>query len=389
MRVLIDFTQIPLSRTGVGVYADHLIGGLLPLLGSQDALILVAQSDDNTIRDMVRGHPKVCLKTVPAKIFRRRVLLLALEQVVLPLVAWANRAHLIHSLHYTHPLLSLTPRVVTVHDMTFFLFPELHTAWRQRVMRFFAARALKNAEGVLFVSEATRRDADRLFPQGRGLRRVAPLGVSSGRVIEVAHSGPISALRSLGISQPYLLFVGTLEPRKNIVRIVQAFERVAVGYQDLTLVLAGKPGWHTGGLINAIEGSPMRSRIHRLGFVSGPEKDLLLRNCAVLVYPSLYEGFGLPILEGMAAGAPVITSNSSSMPEVAGDGAILVDPSSVEDIASAIQELLSDQEKRSQLVGAGLRNSQRFTWEQTALATYQAYLDSICQGCTPASSRMG
>jgi glycosyltransferase involved in cell wall biosynthesis len=373
MRVLIDFTQIPLNRTGVGVYADHLVANLLPLLREEDALFLVVQSDDVLISAVVNGYANVHLVTIPSKIFRNRALLMMYEQLILPIVAWAKRADLIHSLHYTHPLLAFTRRAVTIHDLTFFLFPELHTRGRRIIMPFFIRRAMKHAEAVIFVSKATQDDAERLVGTGRNLRRVVPLGVAACPPVPQDDPSSETYLSGMGVERPYLLFVGTLEPRKNIIRIVRAFERVAESHPNLTLVLAGKLGWHTAEIVAAMENSPMRLRIRHLGFVSEAEKWNLLRNCEMLVYPSLYEGFGLPVLEGMAAGAPVITSNLSSMPEVAGDAALLVDPTSVDAIAGAIEQIVVDESGASRLRQAGPAQATLFRWGKMAERTRDVY----------------
>ncbi|HSY35027.1 MAG TPA: glycosyltransferase family 1 protein [Acidobacteriaceae bacterium] len=384
--VLVDFTQIPLSRTGVGVYADHLVTNLLPLLRKDDLLTLVVQSDDLLIRAAVNGYANVHLVTIPSKFFRNRALLMIYEQLVLPIVAWAKRANLIHSLHYTHPLLSLTRRVVTIHDLTFLLFPELHTRSRRIVMPFFIRRAMKHADAVIFVSKATQDDAERLIGTGHNLRRVVPLGVAACPPAQQGDPSSETYLSGIGVQQPYLLFVGTLEPRKNIVRIVNAFESVAETHPELTLVLAGKLGWHTDEIISAIEHSPMRPRIRYLGFVSEAQKRTLLRNCAMLVYPSLYEGFGLPVLEGMAAGAPVITSNLSSMPEVAGDAAVFVDPTSSDAIAAAIGKILRDVILATRLQKAGPAQASLFTWGRTATLTLDLYRDARCTDHEPSRS---
>jgi glycosyltransferase involved in cell wall biosynthesis len=386
MSVLVDFTQIPLSRTGVGVYADHLVTNLLPLLRKDDLLTLVVQSDDLLIRAAVSGYANVHLVTIPSKIFRNRALLMIYEQLVLPIVAWAKRANLIHSLHYTHPLLSFTRRVVTIHDLTFLLFPELHTRSRRIVMPFFIRRAMKYADAVIFVSKATQDDAERLIGTGHNLRRVVPLGVATCPPVPQDDSSSEICLSGMGVERPYLLFVGTLEPRKNIIRIVHAFERVAESHPNLTLVLAGKFGWHTADIAAAMKNSPMRLRIHHLGFVTETEKWTLLRDCAMLVYPSLYEGFGLPVLEGMAAGAPVITSNLSSMPEVAGDAAVLVDPTSSDAIAAAIGKILRDVISATRLQKAGPAQASLFTWGRTATLTLDLYRDTWCTDHEPSRS---
>ena len=377
VRILIDFTQIPLTRTGVGVYADHLIAHLVPLLTNHDKLIMLLQTDDTATIETLKNQPRVSLITIPSRWFRNRAILMLFEQCILPFIGLIERADIIHSLHYTYPLLAFSRCVVTIHDLTFLLFPEMHTLGRRWIMPFFIRRAMKHAKAIIFVSKATQRDAERMFPCGSNVRRVAPLGVSPPVSVENQGGASRMALSRMGVESPYLLFIGTLEPRKNIVRIVEAFERVARKHQNLTLVLAGKLGWHTGEIVARIESSDMRSRIRHLGFVSEAEKWILLRNCEMLVYPSLYEGFGLPVLEGMAAGAPVITSNLSSMPEVAGDAAFLVDPNSVEAITLAIEQIIDDGTLIKRLQDAGPAQAALFTWQKMAYSTYRLYVDTL------------
>ena len=377
MTILIDFTQIPRERTGVGVYAEHLLRELPSLLGAQDRLIVLLQSDEAAVPAMLHGvsHP-VQTVTIPARPFRNRVALLLFEQCLLPLLLLRLRVNLVHSLHYTHPLWAPCARAVTIHDLTFSLFPQLHTRGRRLLFPFFTRRAVRHAECPLFVSYSTRRDAEQLFGACRHTGHVAPLGVLPPDSVPDPQAAQ-ALLAAAGVRSPFLLFLGTLEPRKNIVRIVQAFEQIADEHPELTLVLAGKLGWHTDAIVAAIESSPQKDRIQRLGFVSEDEKAALLSGCEVLLYPSLYEGFGLPVLEAMAYGAPVVTSNLSSLPEVAGDAALLVDPLSVDAIAGAAERILRDSGAEPALAArlrhAGPERALKFTWRATAEATVVAY----------------
>jgi glycosyltransferase involved in cell wall biosynthesis len=168
-----------------------------------------------------------------------------------------------------------------------------------------------------------------------------------------------------------------VEPRKNVLRLIKAFEQIADRNKNLSLILAGKPGWNCENDFSAIQSSVHRDKIRYLGFVSECEKTALLKSCEVLAYPSLYEGFGLPVLEAMAAGAPVITSNLSSLPEVAGDAAILVNPLSVEEISTAIDRLVNDKLRRAELRAAGKRRAAEFTWQNVAMKTYQLYMEVV------------
>lgn len=373
MRVLVDFTQIPVARTGVGVYAENLVRQLSFQLKSPDVLVLLLQKDELHMRELMRDCHNVLIVPLPTSLLRNRALLLLFEQVVIPVLLLWKKIDVVHSLHYTHPLLSPCPRVVTIHDLTFFLYPELHTLGRKLIMPFFIRQAVGHAEGVIFDSTATQTDTQRLIPSTHeNLRRVVPLGVDL-EGFDISPQTRKTILEKFSIKQPFLLFVGTIEPRKNVLRLIQAFERIAPEYPDLLLVLAGKLGWDFNDVVSAMQSSRYSNRIRHLGFVAESEKKTLLVACEALIYPSLYEGFGLPVLEAMAAGAPVITSNISSLPEVAGDAAILVNPLSVEEITDAVGIILNDDAKRTHLCTSGKRQAANFTWANSAIKTYDVY----------------
>jgi glycosyltransferase involved in cell wall biosynthesis len=378
MRVLVDFTQVPLSRTGAGVYAEHLVRELIPkFTGTEDNLFLLLQEDEDRIRKFAEHSPNVTIVTVGTRLFRNRALLLLYEQLALPFLLLRKRIDVVHSLHYTHPLVSPCARLVTVHDLTFLLFPELHTLARRLIMPFFIRRAVRHADGLVFDSIASQRDAQKLIPTTKeNLRRITPLGVDSEDFNGNEHNTR-GVLEKFSIEKPFLLFVGTIEPRKNIARLIRAFELLANEFPNLLLVIAGKPGWHFENVFSAMRNSEYQSRIRYLNFITDTEKKALLSACAALAYPSLYEGFGLPILEGMAAGAPVITGNVSSLPEVAGDAAILIDPLSVEQLAEAIRTVLRDPAERNKLSAMGRKQAAAFSWARTATLTFEAYQDVL------------
>lgn len=376
MKVLVDFTQIPRTRTGVGVYADHLLEELIPLLAPEDRLLVVLQEDETDLPYLLPQDTRISFLTIPSSVFRNRLALLLYEQIWLPWLSFRQQADIVHSLHYTFPLLATVlhgARVVTVHDLTFFLWPQLHTRARRLIFRPFIRRALRVAEAVVFVSASTARDAELLVPQRNQLRSVTPLGVTDDAFLRPDEATIHLVLRRLQLHTPFLLFIGTIEPRKNVVRLIQAFERLALKFPELNLVLAGKLGWEPEPFQRAFAESAVAKRIRVLGFITEEEKQALLAAASVLVYPSLYEGFGLPVLEAMAMGIPVVTSNVSSLSEVAGEGALLVDPTSVDEIADAVNKLLTDQTFASSLAAAGQTQARTFTWRQTAQNTYITY----------------
>ncbi len=260
-----------------------------------------------------------------------------------------------------------------MHDMTFFLCPKMHTRARRIIMPFFIRMALRHAEGVLFVSESTKRDTEHLFGAGNNLRYVTPLGVDELYFMNLPAARIEDVRARLNVHPPYILFVGTIEPRKNLLRLIRAFEKIAERHLDLSLVIAGGRGWNCEETLQALERSTVNARIRRLGYISEEDKLALTMGCSLLAYPSLYEGFGLPVLEGMAVGVPVVTSNVSSLPEVAGDAAILVDPTSVDKIAAAMDSVLSDNGCNALLRQRGPKQAKNFSWGRTAELTYGAY----------------
>lgn len=256
--------------------------------------------------------------------------------------------------------------VPTVHDLAFAAMPEVVADGTLAGLRERLPETLQRATRLIAVSDATAADLERL------------LGVSRRRVHTV-HEGldPRFAAVAGGSTRPsprvlpgrYLLFVSTLEPRKNVVGVLRAFRRLAEGGYPGSLVLVGRWGWRTEPIRAELESSPVAARVVQLDYVERAELPELYRRADALLFPSWLEGFGLPLLEAMACGAPVVTSDRSSMPEVAGDAALLVNPADPGQIADAVAELLSDPERRGRLVTAGRRRVARFTWDRAAAAT--------------------
>jgi glycosyltransferase involved in cell wall biosynthesis len=379
VRIMIDFSQIPVARTGAGVYAENLVREIIPLLDHADSLFLLVQSDEVAVLDVVGKNPRASLIPIPSAIFRNRAMLFVFEQLLLPLLLLLYRIDILHSLHYTHPFISPCRRVVTIHDLTFLLFPELHTRARRLIMPRFIRHAMRRADAVIFVSQSTCRDAEYLIPGGKALKAVVPLGVDAKYGATPSSDEIRTALERLGLKSPFILNVGTIEPRKNLLRLIEAFERLADVHTNVNLVLAGKLGWGYADVIEKTKISPYSSRIRQVGFITDQEKLSLLHCCQIFVYPSMYEGFGLPVLEAMAAGAPVITSANSSLSEVAGTAAILIDPSSISNLAAALDALLSDDPKRLEMIGKGKKRASLFTWTATAAKTYQVYSSLIAE----------
>jgi glycosyltransferase involved in cell wall biosynthesis len=256
------------------------------------------------------------------------------------------------------------PGVPVVYDLVAFdraLRPSRRSAAIERLTLGFAVR---RAAGLVAISEATARDLAARRPETAGRVTVTPLGLPS----ELA-GGPDGA--PPGLPERYVLAVGTLEPRKNLPRLVEAYGALPDDLQRAhPLVVVGRTGWQTGETMAALEA--LGDRCRRLGVVSDAELRALYRHCTVFCYPSLGEGFGLPVLEAMAAGAPVLTSDRSSLPEVGGDAAEYVDPTDTQAIAAGLEALLRDPERRGLLSERARLRAREFTWARTAALTLQA-----------------
>lgn len=256
-------------------------------------------------------------------------------------------------------LVRRVPVVTTIFDFVSFLFPVTHQRQTVILEQLLMRWALHCSRRLLAISEHTKQDAVRLFS--------IPANKITVTYLAPSLSQPGENINLSG--ENIILFVGTLEPRKNIVRLVEAFNLIRRDQIPAKLVLGGSWGWQSEEIKVAIKQSPAASDIEVLGYVATNQKASLYNRATVFVFPSLYEGFGLPPLEAMACGTPVITANVSSLPEVVGQAAILVDPKSVSEIYHAIKRVLQDRELQQQLIAAGFKQVEKFNWQITAQNT--------------------
>ncbi len=260
------------------------------------------------------------------------------------------------------------PLVVTVHDLAYLHDPSQFTAKGRRFFDQALGLVRRDADLVLCSSEATLADCVAAGLPSRRLRLV-PLGV---RPVQVDPGEVTTTLARYGLERPFVLSVGTLEPRKNLPTLIEAFARIA--RTDVDLVLVGATGWHTE--IDELV-RPLGTRARVLGFLPNTDRDALYAGAAVFCYPSLFEGFGLPVLEAMAAGTPVVTSSGTATAEAAGDAGLLVDPRDVGAISAALDRVLGSEALASELAGAGRERAASFTWSRTAALTAEAYRELL------------
>jgi glycosyltransferase involved in cell wall biosynthesis len=294
------------------------------------------------------------------------------EQLLAPLLLRLGRADVYHGVLNVVPLLCPVPSVVTIHDLSAFLFPQtfrrvnrVYTQWAIRV-------ACRRATRILAVSEATKSELVRW------------LGVAPERVVvtydaceeRFAPSDPaaIEAFRRrAGLPERFILFVSTLEPRKNVPTLLDAYARIAAS-TDAPLIIGGSKGWLYEPIFAKVEALGLSDRVRFVGFIDGADLPLWYAAATVFTLPSLYEGFGMPLLEAMACGTPVVTTTSSSLPEVVGDAGLTVSPTDADALGAALLRALTDADLRAEMRERGLRQARRFSWRATAeqtLATYQ------------------
>lgn len=370
IRVLIDATTVNKTKAGVGVYAKNLIDTLVA--ANQLELFLVVQDDDPDFD--YTGLPHTTVLRMPSRLFRKVPLRLLFEQVGLPFLIRRHRIDVVHSLHYSFPLFRLGARsAVTIHDMTSLLLPEVHERMKLLYFRFFLRRALRGSDAIIFVSRSAQQDYIAHFGPPRGLSTVVYHGKGPGFRPDMNRAAIASVRAQYKLPARYILYIGTIEPRKNLERLVQAFAMLAPEYPDVHLGIAGMMGWKQDHLLGLVQSLGLQNRVLFPGFIAEEHKAPLIAGCELFVYPSLYEGFGLPVLEALASGIPTVTGNLSSLPEVAGDAALLVDPTDVAALAAAMRAILSNPALAAELRRKGPEQAAKFTWQHTAEQTTAVY----------------
>ncbi|MCL7454180.1 MAG: glycosyltransferase family 4 protein [Anaerolineae bacterium] len=364
MLVGIDASRASAARrTGTENYSLYLIRNLLALGGEHRFRLYFREAPEPSLlpgaaEERVIPFPRLWTHVALSwEMFRHPPDLLFVPSHVLPLV---------------QPPCS----VATVHDLGYHYFPQAHTLSQNLYLRWSTRHNARSATRVLADSEATRRDLIRLY----GIPEARIAVVYPGRdesLVPVHDPLLLDAVQArYGLRAPYILYLGTLHPRKNLVRLVQAFAHLqsrasetAYPLARLQLVLAGQKGWLYEEVFAEVKRLGLEGRVVLTGYVAGEDLPALLSGAEAFAFPSLYEGFGFPVLEAMACGVPVVCSGTSSLPEVAGDAALLVDPLDVEAIGSALFRLLTDDKLSRELVARGLEQVQRFSWRRCAQQT--------------------
>jgi len=296
-------------------------------------------------------------------------------------VAWprwlkAQAVDLAHA-QYIIPPFSPCPTVVTIHDVSFLTHPEWFPTKPRLLMKTLIPMSARRANKVICGSEHAAAEIALHCKIPRQKIEVIPYAADPRFVPLPADQAKTRVAERYGLANPYILALGLLQPRKNLTRLIDAFAALAPSYDGLELAMVGRSGWQAEKVRERVEAMGLGGRVRLVGAAEDEDLPHLYSACEMLVYPSLYEGFGLPPLEAMACGAAVIAGNTSSLPEVVGDGGLLVDPHSTEAIGEAIREVLDHPDRTAAMREAGLRQAARFSWDQCARGHERVYRDVL------------
>jgi len=380
MKIAIDSRMATSKRKGgISLYTYSLIHNLAKIDVENAYLLYLFKS-----RNFTRDYKEIKSQFAEYQNFRIKGRMLSSElarkltEKLIPLEFFVGSNDVLHIPHPAAPITIKTKLITTIHDLVHVIpgTDKWHYPHKCiKTQKKLRASILKS-DRIIAVSQSTKNDIMKYFSVDHSKISVTHLGMNTD-IFHIIKDTPEKEeiLKKYNISKRYILFVGTLHPRKNIVRILSSFEKIKLHFNDYQLVIAGKKGWLYEEFFEKLNRLPsyIRDDVILTGYSPLDDIPYLYNSAYVSFYPSLYEGFGLPILEAMACGCPVITSNLSSMPEVAGDAAILIDPYSIEELSSAIERVLSNEQLRQQMRHKGLERAKEFSWEKMAKETLQVY----------------
>jgi glycosyltransferase involved in cell wall biosynthesis len=358
---------------GINRVLQHLLAELPAVPGDEQYLVYAPDSPENR---RLLSAPRVRRRLTRLPMDRPAVRI-AWEQTILPIELPQARVDLLHALGFVSPFGWRGPAVVTVYDLSFLRYPEVFNRSNRMYLGTFTPPSLRRADRVITISEATRQDVIELC--GVPPERVTPILLAADERFRPAAPEDVQAFRERHhLPERCVLYLGTLEPRKNVETLVRAYAMLRQqGSDDHKLVLAGPRGWQYEPIFDLVTSLGLSDDVIFPGFVAAEDQALWYSSATVFAFPSRYEGFGLPLLEAMACGAPVVSSSASSLPEVVGDAGLLVDPMDVAGLSAALRELLEDEARRQELAAAGRARAGEFSWRRMASETVQVYREVL------------
>jgi glycosyltransferase involved in cell wall biosynthesis len=352
---------------------NRVIFELLAHLGkvpSRSRYVVFAPESGENRRLLAASNVEPSLTRLPT---HRPAVRIGWEQTLLPVELTRRRIDLLHSLAFVSPLLWRGPSVVTVYDLSFLQFPEVFNRPNRVYLSTMTPPSLRRADRVITISEFVRQDVIRRC--GVDPDRVIAIPLAADARFHPADAESLARFRKeRGLPSRFILYMGTLQPRKNVETLVRAYAELRrEGPLEHALVLAGGKGWQYESIFALVRQLGLENEVHFPGFVPDEEQALWYTAADIFAFPSLYEGFGLPPLEAMACGTPVVASTSSSLPEVVGDAGALVEPTDVGGLSATLRHLLDDESRRVRMRKGGLARAASFSWRRMAEETIQVY----------------
>ena len=374
MRIGIDGFPLSMPRTGIGHYTFELARSLAILSPTDDFHLISPFAFDASIEEaLLRDAPANLRGLRPSQSLLHR----RWWAIGLPLYLRQAKVSLFHGTNYEIPLWGRQPTVATIHDLSILLHADKHEEHLARRARRRLPLMARKASKIITATESVKREICehlRVSPDKIAVTPYAPR--RSFRPVPSQET--VETRRRLGVEDEFILFVGTIEPRKNLLTLARAFDEIMRRTEQRPqLVITGREGWLVDELYSFIEKAGIRDRMLFTGYVAEYDLRALYSSCRVTIYPSLYEGFGLPPLEAMACGAPVITSSIQTILETVGEAARMVPPTDHQGLARAILEVIENEDERARLASAGLKRAAEFSWERTARLTMEVYAEVL------------
>ena len=372
MKILIDAFPLTAAKSGVGYYTYHLLKALQEqFAANNDFTYFYGRKFSKKIAERQESIDIAARATLKALIKDPYRLTQPIKELVFRIGTKIIQPDIFHETNYI-PLPYSGPQIVTVFDMSIKRFPETHPKQRVTFFNEYFDKRIHNANHILAISEFTKREIIEFTNISPDKITVTPLAPPENFYVP-ASTKIINFRKQKKLPKNFFLYLGNIEPRKNLITLIQAFEKFSKKNTDTMLVLAGGQTWLSEPIIKEIENLNLTNKIFLPGYVNEDELPLWYAAALAFVYPSKYEGFGLPVIESMAVGTPVVTSNISSLPEVAGEAAILLPPDDTDAWAKAMTQLSEFPEKRAELRKLGIERSKKFSWKKCAKATFEVY----------------
>ncbi|MVX67321.1 glycosyltransferase [Clostridium chromiireducens] len=376
MKVSIELQPCLKNRSGIGIYTYEISKNLqrfhnINLCG--DIFNFINRNNLDKDLDGLDFNCKV-FNLFPYGVYRRMWNYIYIKYNWL----FKDRSDIYHFFNFIVPPNVDGKVITTVYDMTYKLYPETMDKKNLKRLNDDMKYSVDRADKIITISESSKEDIKRFLNVNKDKIEVVYCGVDYDRFNKLYRDDAKLVVRKrYNLPENYILYMGTLEPRKNIESIIEAFgifkRENSLSNKNMKLVIAGKKGWLFESIFNLVDKLSLKNEVVFTDYVDEDDKPIIYNMASLFVFPSLYEGFGIPVLEAMASSVPVITSNVSSLPEVAGDAAILVNPKDTKFIAEKMSEILSDEELRRNLIKKGHEQAKKFTWEASAKRTYEIY----------------